>query len=72
MVAATAVDAAHAQLFDFEEFVDAVFRAFAADKAFLHAPKRGDLGRDDTVIDADDVVFQGSAIRQMRAMSQLK
>jgi hypothetical protein len=30
------VDAAHAKLFDFEEFLDAVFRAFAADAAFLH------------------------------------
>jgi hypothetical protein len=31
-----AVDAAHTEVFDFEEFLDAVFRAFAADAAFLH------------------------------------
>jgi hypothetical protein len=37
------VDAAHAEVFDFEEFLDAVFRAFAADAAFLHAAEGGDL-----------------------------
>src|SRR6476659_8494102 len=53
------VDAAHAEAFDFEEFLDAVFRAFAADAAFLHAAEGGDLGRDDPLIDADDAVFEG-------------
>ena len=53
-----AVDAAHAEVFDFEEFLDAVFRAFAADAAFLHAAKGGDLGRDDALVDADDAVFE--------------
>src|SRR5271170_6791023 len=56
--AASAVDAAHAEVFDFEEFLDAVFRAFAADAAFLHAAKRSDLGRDDALVDADDAVFE--------------
>jgi hypothetical protein len=53
------VDAAHAEVFDFEEFLDAVFRAFAADAAFLHAAEGGDLGRDDAFVDADDAVFEG-------------
>jgi hypothetical protein len=54
-----AVDAAHAEVFDFEEFLDAVFRAFAADAAFLHAAEGRDLGRDDAFVDADDAVFEG-------------
>src|SRR6266478_3540412 len=53
-----AVDAAHAEVFDLEEFLDAVFRAFAADAALLHAAKGGDLGRDDALVDADDAVFE--------------
>jgi hypothetical protein len=53
------VDAAHAEVFDFEEFLGAVFRAFAADAAFLHAAEGGDLGRDDAFVDADDAVFEG-------------
>src|SRR5271166_5099726 len=53
-----AVDAAHAEVFDLEEFLDAVFRAFAADAAFLHAAERRDLGRDDALVDADDAVFE--------------
>ena len=52
------VDAAHAEVFDFEEFLDAVFRAFAADAAFLHAAEGRDLGRDDAFVDADDAVFE--------------
>jgi len=52
------VDAAHAEIFDLEEFLDAVFRAFAADAAFLHAAERCDLGRDDALVDADDAVFE--------------
>src|SRR6516162_10368735 len=52
------VDAAHAEVFDFEEFLDAVLRAFAADAAFLHAAEGGDLGRDDAFVDADDAVFE--------------
>src|ERR1700736_3464841 len=53
------IDAAHAEVFDFEEFFDAVFRAFAADAAFLHAAEGRDLGRDDAFVDADDAVFEG-------------
>src|SRR6516225_803106 len=56
---ALAVDAAHAEVFDFEKLLDAVFRAFAADAAFLHAAEGGDLGRDDALVDADDAVFEG-------------
>src|SRR2546430_10364528 len=37
---------------------EGVFRAFAADAAFLHAAERGDLGRDDALVDADDAVFE--------------
>src|SRR5262249_28289147 len=55
---ASAVDASHAEVFDFEEFFDAVFRAFAADAAFLHAAKGSDLGRDDAFVHADDAVFE--------------
>jgi len=66
------VDAAHAEVFDFEEFLDAVFRAFAADgPAFLSCRRRGDLGRDDAFVDADDAVFEGPRRRaQMRPMSR--
>src|SRR6266581_1260541 len=53
------VDAAHAEVFEFEEFLDAVFRAFAADAAFLHAAEGRNLGRDDSLVDADDAVFEG-------------
>jgi hypothetical protein len=53
------VDAAHAEVFHLEEFLDAVFRAFAADAAFLHAAEGRDLGRDDAFVDADDAVFEG-------------
>jgi hypothetical protein len=34
-----------AEVFDLEEFLDAVLRAFAADAAFLHPAERGDLAR---------------------------
>src|SRR5260370_4905010 len=53
------VDGADAEVFDLEEFLDAVFRAFACDAAFLHAADGGDLGRDDALVDADDAVFEG-------------
>src|SRR5712675_1788847 len=54
----SAIDAAHAQVLHLEEFLDAVVRALAADAAFLHAAERGDLGRDDALVDADDAVFE--------------
>jgi hypothetical protein len=53
------IDAAHAEVFDFEESLDAVFRTFAADAALLHAAERRDLGRDDAFVDTDDAVFEG-------------
>src|SRR5215208_3950635 len=54
----SAVDAAEAQIFNLEELIDAVVRALAADPALLHAAERGDLGRDDALVDADDAVFE--------------
>src|ERR1700680_1181627 len=54
----SAVDATHAQVFDLEELLDAVVRALAADAALLHAAERGDLGRDDALVDAADAVFE--------------
>src|SRR5581483_9278321 len=54
----SAVDPAHAQVLDLEVVLDAVFRAFAADAAFLDPAERRDLGRDDALVDADDAVFQ--------------
>src|SRR5829696_8065207 len=58
MTLGSAVDAAEAEVFDLEELLDAVFRALAADAAFLHAAERGNLGRDDALVDADDAVFE--------------
>src|ERR1700682_2264368 len=52
------VDAAQAQVLHLEVVLDAVFRAFAADAAFLHAAEWRDLGRDDALVDADDAVFE--------------
>jgi hypothetical protein len=52
------VDVAHAEVFDFEEFLDAVFRTFAADAALLHAAERRGLDLDDAFVDADDAVFE--------------
>jgi hypothetical protein len=43
------VDAAHAEAFDFEEFLDAVF---------LHAAKGCDLDPDDALVDPDDAVLE--------------
>src|SRR5262245_51248025 len=47
-------DPAHAQIFDLEEILDAVFRAFAAGAGFLHAAERRYFGGDDAGVDADD------------------
>src|SRR5690242_21964570 len=49
----SAVDPAHAEVFDLEELLDAVFGTLAADTAFLHAAERRDLRRDDALVDAD-------------------
>jgi hypothetical protein len=48
----------HTEVFDLEEFLDAVFRALAAEDALLHAVERRHLGRDDTFVDVDDAVFE--------------
>ena len=54
------LDAAHAEVFDLEEVLDAVFGALAAQTGFLHAAKGRYLGGDDALVDADDAVFQGA------------
>src|SRR5262249_29864964 len=57
-IRAKPLDRAHTELFEFEEFLDAVIRAFAVDAALFHATERRDLGRDDALVDADDAVFE--------------
>src|SRR5215475_8538343 len=47
----------HAQVLYLEEVLDAVFRAFAAGAGFLHAAEGGDLGGNNSGVDADDAVF---------------
>src|SRR6185436_11002141 len=54
----TLLDPAHAEVFDLEEILDAVFGALAADAGFLHAAEGGDFGGDDALVDADDAVFE--------------
>jgi hypothetical protein len=56
-------------VFDFEEFLDAVFRAFAADAALLHAAERGDLGRDDALVDARDAAGRNNKSAASRICS---
>src|SRR5690554_2213586 len=50
-------DAAHAEIFDLEEVIHAVFRAFAAETGLLDATERRDLGRDDAGVDPDNAAF---------------
>ena len=52
-------DAAEAHIFDFDEFVDAVFGALAAEAGFLYAAEGSDFRGDKAAIDADDAVFEG-------------
>src|ERR1700761_6574183 len=56
--ACRASDAAHAEIFDLEIILDAVFRALAAETAFLHAAEWRDLSRDDAFVDTDNAVFE--------------
>src|SRR5215469_6664869 len=58
IVEPSAVDAAHAQVFDLKVVLDAVFRTLAADARLFHTAERRDLGRDDALVDADDAVFE--------------
>src|SRR5260221_14263223 len=51
-------DAAHAQIFHLEVFVDAVLRALAAQSRLLDAAERRDLVRDDAGVDADNSVLE--------------
>ena len=57
-----AVDVAHAEIFDLEEFLDAVFRA-PVDRQMgpmplsLHAAEGRDLGRDDALVDAPSLTL---------------
>ena len=71
-----AVDAAHAEVFDLEEFLDAVFRAFAADAALLRAAEGGALASGISVEMMPSLMptmpySSASATRQMRPMSRL-
>jgi hypothetical protein len=53
-----AVDAAHAEVFDLEELLDAVFRAPVD---YQMGPRRdlaSRFGRDDALVDTDDAVFE--------------
>src|ERR1041385_7318438 len=45
-------------IFDLEKVFDAVLGALPADAGLLHAAERRDLGRDDSLVDADDSVFE--------------
>src|ERR1700756_571450 len=70
---ALSVDAAHAEVFDFEEFLDAVLRAFSADAAFLHAAEGADLaggpvGEVMPSLMPTTPYSRDSATRQMRPM----
>ena len=66
-----AVDAAHAEVFDFEEFLDAVFRAFAADAAFFHAAEGAISVEMMPSLMPTMPYSRASATRQMRPMSRL-
>src|SRR4051812_43286299 len=50
--------ASQAQVLDFQPLVDAVLGALAADAGLLDAAERGDFGRDDAGVDAEDAVLQ--------------
>src|SRR5207253_7604362 len=52
-------DAAEAEVFDFDEFVDAVLGAFPAEAGFLYAAKGSDFRGYEAAVDADDAVFEG-------------
>src|SRR5215471_5029670 len=48
----------HAEILDFEVFVDAVLRSLPAEAGFLHAAERSLRGRDQARVDPDDPVLQ--------------
>src|SRR5207253_2566338 len=50
----TASDAAEAEIFDLDELLDPVLRAFSSQARFLHAAEGRHLGRDDSRVDTDD------------------
>src|SRR5438309_11086524 len=54
-------DAAEAEVFDFDEFVDTVFGAFAAKAGFLYAAEGCDFWGEKAAIAADDAVSAGFA-----------
>jgi hypothetical protein len=65
------VDAAHAEVFDLEELLDAVFRAFTADAAFLYAAE-GAISVEMMPSLIPTILYSSaSATRQMRPMSRL-
>src|SRR5438309_4555703 len=52
-------DAAEAEVFDFDEFVDTVLGAFAAKAGFFYAAEGSDFRGNEAAVDADDAVFEG-------------
>src|SRR5690606_4009582 len=54
----SAIEAAHHEIFDFGELLDAVARALATDARLLDAPKRCLGGGDEPRIDADHAVVE--------------
>ena len=57
-MAALPVEPAHQHVFELDELLDAMARAFAADAGFLHAPERRELARNRAGVDADHAVFE--------------
>src|SRR3954447_14075888 len=52
------LDSTHAEVFDFQIVLDAVFRALTAVPALLDPAERCNLGRDQAFIDADNAVLE--------------
>lgn len=52
------LDDTHAEVFDFQIVLDAVFRTLTAVAALLDAAERCNLGRDQAFVDTDDAVLE--------------
>src|SRR3954452_8874803 len=52
------LDPGEREVLQLEPVFDAVLRALAADAGLLDAAERGDLGRDEARVDADDAVVE--------------
>ncbi|MFM2389537.1 MAG: hypothetical protein RLZZ437_1092 [Pseudomonadota bacterium] len=55
---ASSMYAAEADVFDFEEILDPIFRPFAPETGLFDTSKRGDLGRDHPGVDTYHAAFQ--------------